>query len=49
MLVKNLEQMNLMKFYGMVTAYQAAIKGKHDRKSTIISTQFPLSLRYNVI
>ncbi len=26
MLEKNLEQMNLMKFYGMSTAYQAAIQ-----------------------
>jgi DNA replication protein DnaC len=28
MLEKNLEQMNLMKFYGMATAYQSAIQGK---------------------
>jgi DNA replication protein DnaC len=30
MLEKNLEQMNLMKFYGMATAYQAAIQGKQS-------------------
>ena len=30
MLEKNLEQMNLMKFYGMVAAYQAAIQGKQS-------------------
>jgi len=30
MLEKNLEQMNLMKFYGMATAYQAAIQGKQN-------------------
>ena len=30
MLEKNLEQMNLMKFYGMSTAYQAAIHGKQS-------------------
>jgi len=30
MLEKNLEQMNLMKFYGMSTAYQAAIQGKQS-------------------
>jgi DNA replication protein DnaC len=28
MLEKNLEQMNLMKFYGMATAYESVIKGK---------------------
>jgi DNA replication protein DnaC len=28
MLEKNLEQMNLMKFYGMATAYQSVIQGK---------------------
>ena len=28
MLEKNLEQMNLMKFYGMATAYQSIIQGK---------------------
>jgi DNA replication protein DnaC len=28
MLEKNLEQMNLMKFYGMAAAYQSAIQGK---------------------
>ena len=30
MLEKNLEQMNLMKFYGMATTYQAAIQGKQS-------------------
>lgn len=30
MLEKNLEQMNLMKFYGMASAYQAAIQGKQN-------------------
>ena len=30
MLEKNLEQMNLMKFYGMVAAYKAAIQGKQS-------------------
>ena len=30
MLEKNLEQMNLMKFYGMATAYQSAIQGKQS-------------------
>ena len=30
MLEKNLEQMSLMKFYGMSTAYQAAIQGKQN-------------------
>jgi len=30
MLEKNLEQMNLMKFFGMATAYQAAIQGKQS-------------------
>jgi DNA replication protein DnaC len=30
MLEKNLEQMNLMKFYGMSTAYRAAIQGKQS-------------------
>lgn len=30
MLEKNLEQMNLMKFYGMASAYQAAIQGKQS-------------------
>ena len=30
MLEKNLEQMNLLKFYGMATAYQAAIQGKQN-------------------
>jgi DNA replication protein DnaC len=30
MLEKNLEQMNLMKFYGMATAYQSAIQGKQN-------------------
>ena len=30
MLEKNLEQLNLMKFYGMVAAYQAAIQGKQS-------------------
>jgi len=30
MLEKNLEQMNLMKFYGMSSAYQAAIQGKQN-------------------
>lgn len=30
MLEKNLEQMNLMKFYGMSTAYHAAIHGKQS-------------------
>lgn len=30
MLEKNLEQMNTMKFYGMATAYQAAIQGKQS-------------------
>ncbi len=30
MLEKNLEQMNLMKFYGMATAYQAVIQGKQS-------------------
>jgi len=30
MLEKNLEQMNLMKFFGMATAYQTAIQGKQS-------------------
>jgi len=30
MLEKNLEQLNLMKFYGMASAYQAAIQGKQS-------------------
>ncbi len=30
MLEKNLEQMNLMKFYGMATAYQSVIQGKQS-------------------
>ena len=30
MLEKNLEQMNLMKFFGMAIAYQAAIQGKQS-------------------
>lgn len=30
MLEKNLEQMNLLKFYGMATAYQSAIQGRQS-------------------